>query len=180
LTAGTSSTCLKSRYFEAVYRPNPQTQTADPIAEKVLNRGESLAPPAGRADDFSWPRSRNDVSAKPEGSPEPVAWRLTLPERLPAAAVADGKKRVETKNEKSKIDSRASERLRGPRKVTGRTTTGLWFGTGWKRRVKQSATDHLGPGCDSKDIGFSHYAWSAGAAGYREFFAAGLTVFDPI
>jgi hypothetical protein len=32
------------------------------------------------------------------------------------------------------------------------------------------ATDHLGPGSDSKDIGFSHYAWSAGAAGYREFF----------
>jgi hypothetical protein len=33
------------------------TQTmSDPIAAKVLSRGETLAAPAGRADDFSWPR----------------------------------------------------------------------------------------------------------------------------
>src|SRR5215471_18971426 len=29
---------------------------SDPIAAKVLSRGESLTAPAGRADDFSWPR----------------------------------------------------------------------------------------------------------------------------
>jgi len=90
------------------------TQTADPIAEKVLSRGEPLAAPAGRADDFSWPRSRNDVSAKPEVSPEPVAVAPDTPEKLPAAAIGDGsKKQADTKKdakEKSKIDPRTSER----------------------------------------------------------------------
>jgi hypothetical protein len=30
---------------------------ADPLAARVLTRGEALAPPSGRADDFSWPRA---------------------------------------------------------------------------------------------------------------------------
>jgi hypothetical protein len=89
------------------------TQTTNPIAEKVLSRGENLAAPAGRADDFSWPRPGSDVSAKPEISSEPVAVAPDTPERLPAAANSDGKKQADTKKdakEKSKIDSRASER----------------------------------------------------------------------
>src|SRR5262249_18032327 len=50
------------------------TQTkSDPIAAKVLSRGESLAAPAGRADDFSWPRSLSEPSTKPEALPEPVS-----------------------------------------------------------------------------------------------------------
>jgi len=32
--------------------------TSDPVAAKVLGRGGTLAAPAGRADDFSWPRPR--------------------------------------------------------------------------------------------------------------------------
>ena len=85
------------------------TQTTDPIAEKVLSRGENLAAPAGRADDFSWPRSENDVGAKPEVSPAPVA---VAPDTLPAAANGDGKKQADTKKdakERSKIGSRASQ-----------------------------------------------------------------------
>src|SRR5205823_6656643 len=84
------------------------TQTIDPIAEKVLDRGQTLAAPAGRADDFSWPRSGNDVGAKPEGSREPVAVAPETPEKLPAAANGDSsKKQADTKKaakEKSKID----------------------------------------------------------------------------
>jgi ATPase MipZ len=49
-----------------------------------------------------------------------------------------------------------------------------------RARVKQSAPDHSGPGRNSKDTGFSRCAWSAGRPVYREFFAAGLTVFDPV
>jgi uncharacterized protein len=51
----------------------PTQPTSDPTAAKVLSRGEALAAPAGRADDFAWPRARNDASATPEVSPEPVA-----------------------------------------------------------------------------------------------------------
>jgi uncharacterized protein len=89
-------------------------QTTDPIAEKVLDRGQTLAARAGRADDFSWPRSGNDVGAKPEGSPEPVAVAPDTPEKLPAAANGDSSKKQgdtkKTAKEKSKIDSRSSER----------------------------------------------------------------------
>jgi hypothetical protein len=88
------------------------TQTTDPIAEKVLDRGQSLAAPAGRADDFSWPRSGNDVGAKPELSPEPVAVTPDTPEKLPPAANSNSsKKRADNDAKgKSKLDSRASER----------------------------------------------------------------------
>ena len=57
------------------------TQTTDPIASKVLSRGETLAAPAGRADDFSWPRPGSDTSARPEVSPEPVAAAPDTPEK---------------------------------------------------------------------------------------------------
>jgi hypothetical protein len=54
--------------------------TSDSIAAKVLSRGETMAAPAGRADDFSWPRSGSDASRKSEVSPEPVAVAPGAPE----------------------------------------------------------------------------------------------------
>jgi len=44
-------------------RPSPASP--DPTAASVLVRGEALAAPVGRADDFTWPRSSSGVSAKP-------------------------------------------------------------------------------------------------------------------
>ncbi len=91
------------------------TQTmSDPIAAKVLSRGESLAAPAGRADDFSWPRPASDASARPEVSPEPVAVTPDLPEKPGPAAKGDGKNQADSKKdakEKSAINSRASARV---------------------------------------------------------------------
>jgi uncharacterized protein len=50
-------------------RPAP----ADPLATRVLTRGEPLAAPSGRADDFNWPRgSAATVSTEPI-SPTPAA-----------------------------------------------------------------------------------------------------------
>jgi hypothetical protein len=95
-------------------------QTTDPIAEKVLKRGQTLAAPAGRADDFSWPRSGNDVSAN---SSEPVAVAPDTQDKLGSAANGDGKKQADTKKdakEKSKIDSHAAS---GPRHSIIITTT---------------------------------------------------------
>jgi hypothetical protein len=91
------------------------TQTkSDPIAAKVLSRGESLAAPAGRADDFSWPRSVSDPSTKPEVSPEPVAAASGTPEKQDTAAKGDGKDQADAKKdakEKSASNSRASARV---------------------------------------------------------------------
>jgi uncharacterized protein len=87
--------------------------TPDPIAAKVLSRGETLAAPAGRADDFSWPRSGSDASARPEGSPEPVAVAPDSPQKPGTAAKGDGENQTDAKKnakEKSAIESRASAR----------------------------------------------------------------------
>ena len=52
---------------------HPSSASSDPIAAKVLSRGDAVSAPAGRADDFSWPRPASDASAAPEASPQPVA-----------------------------------------------------------------------------------------------------------
>ena len=77
---------------------------SDPIAAKVLNRGETLTAPAGRADDFSWPRPETDA-------PEPVSVAPVTPEKLGTAARGNGKNQTDAKKdakEKPAIDSRAS------------------------------------------------------------------------
>jgi uncharacterized protein len=51
-------------------RPSPASP--DPTAASVLVRGEALAAPAGRADDFTWPRSSSSASAKPAQKAKPV------------------------------------------------------------------------------------------------------------
>jgi uncharacterized protein len=88
--------------------------TSDPIAAKVLSRGETLAAPAGRADDFSWPRPGSDASARPKVSPESVAVTRDSPETPGAAAKSDGENQADGKKEakeKPAINSRASARV---------------------------------------------------------------------
>ena len=43
-----------------------ESAASDPLAAKVLNRGDPIAAVAGRADDFSWPRPADNASATPE------------------------------------------------------------------------------------------------------------------
>jgi uncharacterized protein len=89
--------------------------TSDSIAAKVLSRGETLAAPAGRADDFSWPRK--DVSARPEVSPEPVAAAPSTPENQGPATKGDGKNQADANKdakERSKIGSHVSARVSHP------------------------------------------------------------------
>jgi len=38
---------------------------ADPTATKVLTKGEPVAAPGGRADDFNWPRGSGTANAEP-------------------------------------------------------------------------------------------------------------------
>ena len=67
---------------------------SDPTAIKVLNRGDQLPAPAGRADDFSWPRPGASASAAPEIAPEPAV--------LAPAAKSDKKPADSDKDAKSK------------------------------------------------------------------------------
>jgi uncharacterized protein len=84
--------------------------TSDPIAAKVLSRGETLAAPSGRADDFAWPRPGSDAST-PEVSPEPVAVAPGTPEKLGTTAKGNSKNQANAKKdagEKSAINSRSA------------------------------------------------------------------------
>jgi hypothetical protein len=59
-----------------------QTQmTSDSIATKVLSRGDALAAPAGRADDFSWPRPSAGASTTPDIAPQPTALSPAAPSK---------------------------------------------------------------------------------------------------
>jgi len=56
-------------------RPAQVTST-DPVAAKVLSRGDAIAAPSGRADDFSWPRRGAKAATADTGplpGPEPAA-----------------------------------------------------------------------------------------------------------
>jgi hypothetical protein len=97
-------------------KDHPMQPISDPIAAKVLSRGETLAAPAGRADDFSWPRPGSDGSVTSEVSSKPVAAAPDTPEKQSTVAKGDGKNQAEGKKdtkEKSAIKSRASARV-GP------------------------------------------------------------------
>jgi hypothetical protein len=47
--------------------------TSDPLAMRVLTRGDPLPAAPGRADDFSWPRPGAGATAAPEIAPQPAA-----------------------------------------------------------------------------------------------------------
>jgi uncharacterized protein len=109
--------------------------TSDSIAAKVLSRGETLAAPAGRADDFSWPRSGSEATARPEVSPKPAV--PDTQEKLGTAANGDGKNQADAKK-KPAIDSGASARL-GPHRIYNyyRGRHHVWYGGhhyGWYHR----------------------------------------------
>ncbi len=79
---------------------------SDPIAAKVLNRGDPLSAPTGRADDFSWPRPGPSASAAPEIAPQPAA--LTAPP--PSKKAGDSNKPAADtgKNKKNKSAKESS------------------------------------------------------------------------
>jgi len=68
---------------------------SDPTAVKVLNRGDPLPAPAGRADDFSWPRPGASASAAPDIAPQPAALAPAVPagksDKKPADSAKDAK-----------------------------------------------------------------------------------------
>ena len=51
----------------------PAEREADPLATRVLNRGDAIVAPPGRADDFSWPRADTNASGAADVGPAPDA-----------------------------------------------------------------------------------------------------------
>ena len=91
---------------------HPTQTTPDPIAAKILSRGETLAAPAGRADDFSWPRPESDARTGPEVSREPVAAAPDTPEKRGTAAKGDGKSQADAKGTKKDAKEKAAPHSR--------------------------------------------------------------------
>jgi hypothetical protein len=52
---------------------HPAQRETDPIATRVLSNGEPIPAPAGRADDFSWPRADANANSAPDTTPLPNA-----------------------------------------------------------------------------------------------------------
>ena len=79
----------------------------DPVAAKVLSRGDPIAAPAGRADNFAWPRSGSDADAT-DIAPVPAALTPSAPAKKAAAGKTDAAKPADTKNNnvKNKATSR--------------------------------------------------------------------------
>jgi hypothetical protein len=80
---------------------HPAQVTADPVATKVLSRGDPIPAPAGRADDFSWPRPGGDTNAAPDVPPQPVSLAPTAPAKKGAPA-GDGSKKSADANKDAK------------------------------------------------------------------------------
>ena len=86
---------------------------SDPTAAKVLSRGDPLPSPAGRADDFSWPRPGTAANAAPDIPAEPAS--LTPPpagksDKKPADAAKDAKSKPGKESSNSGKDSAKSRR----------------------------------------------------------------------
>ncbi len=84
----------------------PAQTASDPIVTRVLSRGDALAAPAGRADDFSWPR--NDAGPSTSGAaadaelPPPAA-------PPPPLKAAPGKPDVKKPSEAKAGDAKTNE-----------------------------------------------------------------------
>ena len=82
---------------------------SDPTAVKVLNRGDPLAAPAGRADDFSWPRPGASASAAPEIAPQPAVLAPAAPSAKSDKKPADSAKDAKSKSGKESAKDSAKD-----------------------------------------------------------------------
>ncbi len=85
---------------------HPVPVTSDPLATRVLSRGDAIAAPAGRADDFSWPRA--DANAAPDAAAEPIVPTPPAPPAKGSGGKNDSSKGDVNKNNAKKIDAKKS------------------------------------------------------------------------
>ena len=80
--------------------------TSDPLATRVLSRGDAIAPPPGRADDFSWPRA--GANAAPDAPAGPIVATPPVPAAKGSGGKNDSSKSDVNKNNANKIDAKKS------------------------------------------------------------------------
>jgi uncharacterized protein len=88
---------------------HPAQHDPDPVAAQVLTRGDAIAAPPGRADNFSWPRA--ETSGAPDVMP-PVSPAPSPPAKG-AAGKNDTGKADTNKNETNKTGSKKPSDVRG-------------------------------------------------------------------
>jgi uncharacterized protein len=84
---------------------HPTEGEADPLATRVLNRGEAIVAPRGRADDFSWPRPDISGTADTEAPPDTVQ---------PKGAAANSGAEEGKKNTEKAATTKSSEATNRP------------------------------------------------------------------
>ena len=77
--------------------PGSRPAAVDALAARTLVKGEPLAPPAGRADDFAWPR--REIGREQAKGETPVA--ATTPDGSVPAAASEARHRPRRRNRKS-------------------------------------------------------------------------------
>ena len=85
---------------------HPVPATSDPLATRVLSRGDAIAAPAGRADDFSWPRA--GANAAPDAAAEPIVPTPPAPPAKGSGGKNNSSKGDVNKNNANKIDAKKS------------------------------------------------------------------------
>jgi uncharacterized protein len=85
-------------------RNGPVPVTSDSIATRVMSRGNAISAPAGRADNFSWPRAEANAPIPTAVEVVPIAPKSSTPTPPPASAAKDagGKNAAKTPAEGKK------------------------------------------------------------------------------
>jgi uncharacterized protein len=86
----------------------PAQHESDPVATQVLSRGEAIAAPPGRADDFSWPRANAEGGSATDAAPAAQG-----PGPGPGPKGGESKK-PDGKTTDGKIDGRTEAKPDGP------------------------------------------------------------------
>lgn len=120
-----------------------RTTSADPVANHVLVKGEPVAPPAGRADNFAWPRpdslpASTSLNEPPEpATPANLAGPGTgeVKPAAPAAAAKQAPKRPVARAPEQQpfsLFGRRDDQPRPPGSVPRSNNNGGWW-SGWGR-----------------------------------------------
>ena len=78
---------------------HPAQRDSDPVATRVLSRGDAIAAPPGRADNFAWPRADADAGGSADVAPAPP---------VPAAPKSAAKDEA-NKNDANKTDANKTD-----------------------------------------------------------------------
>ena len=88
---------------------DPAQRESDPIATRVLSRGDAIAAPPGRADDFSWPRADANANDAADVAPAPAPPAPAAPPAKGVGGKTDTNKNDANKNHTKKSSDAKSQ-----------------------------------------------------------------------